>query len=104
MFVNVSPSSYNRDETTMSLTYAARVKLITNDPYKNVESKETSRMREELMRVIIERDKYKQALGNSGLAPIRISELLAMPLAEALPSSFDESKYDGEPPRETPEP
>lgn len=104
MFVNVSPSSYNRDETAMSLFYAARVKLITNDPYKNVESKETSRMREELMRVMIERDKYKQALGNSGLPPVRITELLAMPLAEALPSSFDESKYDGEVESKSPEP
>lgn len=96
MFVNVSPSSYNRDETAMSLFYAARVKLITNEPYKNVESKEVSMMKEELMRTILERDRYKQALANSGLAQVRVKELLAMPLLEALPSSFDESKYDGE--------
>ncbi len=96
MFVNVSPSSYNRDETAMSLFYAARVKLITNEPYKNVESKEVSMMKEELMRVIIERDRYKQALANSGLAQVRVKELLAMPLAESMPGSFDESKYDGE--------
>lgn len=96
MFVNISPSSYNREETAMSLFYAARVKLITNEPFKNVESKEVSMMREELMRVTIERDRYKQALANSGLGQGRVKELLAMPLADALPGSFDESKYDGE--------
>jgi hypothetical protein len=40
MFVNVSPADYNRDETVVSLTYAARVKLITNDAQKNADNKE----------------------------------------------------------------
>ncbi len=96
MFVNVSPSSYNRDETAMSLFYAARVKLITNEPFKNVESKEVSMMKEELMRVILERDRYKQALANTGLPQGRVKELLAMPLVESLPEDFDDGKYDEE--------
>ncbi len=44
MFVNVSPVDYNVDETLISLTYAARVKLITNDAKKNAESKEVARL------------------------------------------------------------
>jgi kinesin family protein C2/C3 len=45
MFVNVSPADYNRDETVTSLTYAARVKLITNDAQKNADNKEISRLK-----------------------------------------------------------
>eukprot|EP01067_Filipodium_phascolosomae_P000191 Filipodium_phascolosomae@DN1156_c0_g1_i2.p1 len=40
MFVNISPADYNCDETVTSLMYASRVKLITNDANKNVDSKE----------------------------------------------------------------
>mmetsp|Transcript_8417 Transcript_8417/g.1146 ORF Transcript_8417/g.1146 Transcript_8417/m.1146 type:complete len:144 (+) Transcript_8417:2068-2499(+) len=42
MFVNISPADYNREETLMSLNYASRVKLITNEPFKNIETKEMS--------------------------------------------------------------
>jgi kinesin family member C2/C3 len=45
MFVNVSPADYNRDETVTSLTYAARVKLITNDATKNTDNKEIARLK-----------------------------------------------------------
>ena len=45
MFVNVSPADYNRDETVTSLTYAARVKLITNDAQKSSDSKEVARLK-----------------------------------------------------------
>eukprot|EP00794_Sanderia_malayensis_P009619 gene9619-10602_t len=45
MFVNISPADYNCDETITSLTYASRVKLITNDASKNAESKEISRLK-----------------------------------------------------------
>ncbi len=45
MFVNVSPADYNRDETVTSLTYASRVKLITNDAQKNADSKEITRLK-----------------------------------------------------------
>jgi hypothetical protein len=45
MFVNLSPVDYNYDETVNSLQYASRVKLITNNAQKNVESKEVARLK-----------------------------------------------------------
>ncbi|XP_077976614.1 uncharacterized protein LOC120334497 [Styela clava] len=45
MFVNISPADYNADETAISLTYASRVKLITNDASKNAESREVARLK-----------------------------------------------------------
>lgn len=45
MFVNISPADYNADETITSLTYAARVKLITNDASKNADNKEIARLK-----------------------------------------------------------
>ena len=62
MFVTVSPASFNREETRMSLYYASRVKQITNEPVKNVESRELARLRQELDEVLAERDTLKEAL------------------------------------------
>uniref|UniRef100_A0A7M5X8X7 Kinesin motor domain-containing protein n=1 Tax=Clytia hemisphaerica TaxID=252671 RepID=A0A7M5X8X7_9CNID len=45
MFVNISPADYNADETITSLTYASRVKLITNDASKNSDNKEIARLK-----------------------------------------------------------
>ncbi|XP_065179475.1 uncharacterized protein LOC135809954 [Sycon ciliatum] len=45
MFVNISPADYNCDETIVSLTYASRVKLITNDASKNADNKEIARLK-----------------------------------------------------------
>ena len=45
MFVNVSPADYNVDETIISLTYASRVKLITNDAQKNSDNQEIARLK-----------------------------------------------------------
>jgi len=45
MFVNISPADYNAAESIISLTYAARVKLITNDASKNAETKEVARLK-----------------------------------------------------------
>ncbi|BBN70036.1 U3 ribonucleoprotein family protein, partial [Prunus dulcis] len=39
MFINVSPAESNVDETHCSLLFASRVRLIANDPTKNVASK-----------------------------------------------------------------
>jgi len=39
MFVNISPSAYNEQETLNSLMYGARAKLIQNDATRNVENK-----------------------------------------------------------------
>eukprot|EP00741_Cyanophora_paradoxa_P000662 tig00000430_g637.t1 len=45
MFVNVSPTDYNADESANSLQYAARVKTITNNATVAVESKEIQRLK-----------------------------------------------------------
>ncbi|KAK7116259.1 hypothetical protein V1264_001974 [Littorina saxatilis] len=45
MFVNISPADYNADESIISLTYASRVKLITNDASKNADNKEIARLK-----------------------------------------------------------
>ncbi|KAJ9454762.1 Kinesin-like calmodulin-binding protein [Diplonema papillatum] len=45
MFVNISPSPYNLDETIGSLNYAARVKLVTNHASKSVETDEVRRLK-----------------------------------------------------------
>ena len=89
MFVNVSPASYNLEETTMSLYYAARVKLITNDPSKNIESKEMSTLKQEILSVSGERDKYKAVLEKNGF---NISNLEEIP--ESKQDEFDDAKYD----------
>lgn len=46
MFVNVSPSDYNADETVNSLTYASRVRNIINENRKNAESHEINRLKQ----------------------------------------------------------
>ncbi|RLN57168.1 hypothetical protein BBJ29_005792 [Phytophthora kernoviae] len=45
MFVNISPADYNTEETVTSLTYASRVKLITNNANKNSESEQVNRLK-----------------------------------------------------------
>lgn len=62
MIVNVSPASYNREETLSSLHYAARVKMITNEPVKRVESREISILREEISRLEAENLQYRVQL------------------------------------------
>ena len=67
MFVNVSPASMNREESITSLHYADRMKLITNEPIKNIESKELSRLRNELNQISNIKDKYKNMLIQAGI-------------------------------------
>jgi kinesin family protein C2/C3 len=45
MFVNISPADYNAEETSTSLQYAQRVKLITNVANKQQESAEVQRLK-----------------------------------------------------------
>ncbi|CAE7933389.1 KIN14E, partial [Symbiodinium sp. KB8] len=45
MFVNVSPSEYNGEETLSSLAYASRVKKIKNDAKKNADNAEITRLK-----------------------------------------------------------
>lgn len=89
MFVNVSPADYNREETLMSLYYASRVKLITNEPVKNVESKEMSKLKQELIMIQVERDNYRKALEKSGIRPDAIAEIVSQEAED-----FDNEKYD----------
>ena len=45
MFGNISPANYNAEETITSLTYTARVRLITNNASKNADNKEIARLK-----------------------------------------------------------
>ncbi|XP_034025701.1 kinesin-like protein KIN-14I isoform X2 [Thalassophryne amazonica] len=51
MIVNISPSECNLDETLTSLIYATRVKAITNNAQRNVESKEIAQLKEMIMKL-----------------------------------------------------
>ncbi|KAF7687624.1 hypothetical protein HF521_014852 [Silurus meridionalis] len=51
MFLNISPSDCNLDETLTSLIYASRVKAITNHAQKNMESKEIAQLKEVIFRL-----------------------------------------------------
>ncbi|MEQ2240278.1 hypothetical protein ILYODFUR_013148 [Ilyodon furcidens] len=51
MIVNISPSEYNIDETLTSLIYATRVKAITNNAQRNVDSKEIAQLKEVIMKL-----------------------------------------------------
>ncbi|KAK2837522.1 hypothetical protein Q5P01_014734 [Channa striata] len=51
MIVNISPSECNLDETLTSLIYATRVKAITNNAQRNVESKEIALLKEVIMKL-----------------------------------------------------
>ena len=48
MFVNVSPTDSNLDETQNSLTYATRVRTIKNDAKKDEANKEVLRLRKQV--------------------------------------------------------
>jgi hypothetical protein len=48
MFVTVSPSDGNLDESAQSLAYAARVRSIKNDPSKSVATKEMQRLQRQV--------------------------------------------------------
>eukprot|EP00742_Colponemidia_sp_Colp-10_P004447 GILJ01004747.1.p1 GENE.GILJ01004747.1~~GILJ01004747.1.p1 ORF type:complete len:1501 (-),score=367.80 GILJ01004747.1:144-4646(-) len=73
MFVNISPADYNQDETQTSLVYASRVKLITNDAKKNVESKEMSKMKAQISALVSERDALLRQLGKEPGPPIELA-------------------------------
>ncbi|KAI2664762.1 Kinesin-like protein KIN-14E [Labeo rohita] len=46
MFLNISPSDCNLDETLTSLIYATRVKAITNNAQRNIDSMEIAQLKE----------------------------------------------------------
>ncbi|XP_017565115.1 kinesin-like protein KIN-14E [Pygocentrus nattereri] len=51
MFLNISPSDCNLDETLTSLIYASRVKAITNHAQRNTESKEITQLKEVILKL-----------------------------------------------------
>ena len=51
MFVNFSPADYNADETVSSLSYAARVKKITNNVSRQAESEEVTKLKNLIKRL-----------------------------------------------------
>ena len=46
MFVNISPSRYNMEESLTTLVYGSRAKTITNNTQKNVETKAQAQLNE----------------------------------------------------------
>ena len=52
MFVNVSPTDYNIDESSNSLTYATRVRTIKNDISKNEASKDVMRLKRQVSSIL----------------------------------------------------
>ena len=62
MIVNVSPADYNIDETFSSLYYATRVKQIVNESVRHFESKELSKMRDQLKAISEDNAKLKRLL------------------------------------------
>jgi len=59
MFVNISPSEFNSEETQSSLFYASRVKNIVNDSVKNIETKEYIRLKDMLSVLSSENEKLQ---------------------------------------------
>ncbi|XP_074525823.1 putative LOC110439812 homolog [Halichoeres trimaculatus] len=51
MIVNISPSECNLDETVTSLIYATRVKAITNNAQRNMDTKEIAQLKEVIMKL-----------------------------------------------------
>ncbi|XP_059398969.1 uncharacterized protein LOC132131060 [Carassius carassius] len=51
MFLNISPSDCNLDETLTSLIYATRVKAITNNAQRNIDSKEIAQLKEVILKL-----------------------------------------------------
>ncbi|XP_050966856.1 uncharacterized protein si:dkey-96l17.6 isoform X2 [Labeo rohita] len=51
MFLNISPSDCNLDETLTSLIYATRVKAITNNAQRNIDSMEIAQLKEVILKL-----------------------------------------------------
>ena len=62
MFVNCSPSVYNESETKNSLDYAQRVKKIKNTVNKNIETKESLKLKSTIALLEGQMDQMKELL------------------------------------------
>mmetsp|Transcript_12779 Transcript_12779/g.14374 ORF Transcript_12779/g.14374 Transcript_12779/m.14374 type:complete len:109 (-) Transcript_12779:19-345(-) len=67
MFVNVSPASYNTDETNTSLGYAKRVKNIKNTATKNTKSKQYDKMNSVILELQGEITRLEKKLEDGGV-------------------------------------
>jgi hypothetical protein len=56
MFCNVAPDDYNIDETLTSLSYASRVKMITNKVSKNVDHSQVDNMKKLVEKLVGKKD------------------------------------------------
>ena len=66
MFVNLSPASYNLDESLQSLYYASIAKKIVNKTKKNYESEEISKIKGKYREVMDKYDKLKLKFASKG--------------------------------------
>ena len=105
MFVTVSPADYNLEETLTSLFYASRVKQIVNDNVKNIETKEISKLKDQIRGIMEERDSLKLMLAR-GDKNSRSSLTMANLKPSQGPGSYsstpnksdqEDSKYDDGP-------
>eukprot|EP00357_Protocruzia_adherens_P031643 CAMPEP_0115011372 /NCGR_PEP_ID=MMETSP0216-20121206/23944_1 /TAXON_ID=223996 /ORGANISM="Protocruzia adherens, Strain Boccale" /LENGTH=1261 /DNA_ID=CAMNT_0002379909 /DNA_START=35 /DNA_END=3820 /DNA_ORIENTATION=+ len=93
MFVNISPADFNQEETQTALVYASRVKNITNEASKNVESKELTKLKADMRTLINERDIMKSHLVKNNISV----EGLDLVQEETKEEDDDDAKYDDGP-------
>ncbi|CBZ51692.1 hypothetical protein NCLIV_014870 [Neospora caninum Liverpool] len=98
MFVNISPADYNTDETVTSLMYASRVKLITNDASKQVESKQLATLKDKVKLLTKAVEKLKKGEDISDLEKkFQEEEPAAPPEPEGCPPTENDEDFE-EPP------
>ncbi|PFH34827.1 putative calmodulin-binding carboxy-terminal kinesin-like family protein [Besnoitia besnoiti] len=101
MFVNISPADYNTDETVTSLMYASRVKLITNDASKLVESKQLAALKDKVKLLKRAVEKLKKGEDISDLEK-QFSETAEAPTPEPEGPPPEEKDEDFEEPPDLP--
>lgn len=74
MFVNFSPADYNSDETVSSLSYATRVKKITNNIARQAESEEVTRLKNMIKRLQVDPNALKSDQALAAAAVVAITE------------------------------
>jgi hypothetical protein len=95
MFVNVSPADYNLEETQTSLYYATRVKQIVNDPIKHNETREMSKLKDQVKALMEEKDYLRRLLNQKETNLSNRSHLGSL---STTPNKHeDDSRYDDGP-------
>jgi hypothetical protein len=62
MIINISPADYNAEETSISLQYGSRVKLITNEVSKNIETREYAKLMAQYRQLCDENEHLKKMI------------------------------------------